>query len=146
MKAKCLCFWLLVLSCPIAGLGQSPPPIPNQQFYFPTNFETVFQNAPLGYSNLVSTPVTDYASLLVLDRTNLAASFLNYAITDSVPVVTRNLNYSQATAVTYYLPNWQSVSAGGSGPGSPCILLAGGDWSAGNANGLLEILIDSPGS
>jgi len=141
---------LLILCLRVSAYSQSPPLPPNQFFYFLTNFLTASDNTPLAYStNLLSIPVSsdfDPACLLVLDTTNLSSASLSYNVRDTNPFPAVNINYSQGTLLFYYVPNWASVSHGGTGPGATAYLISGGDWSAGSSNGLFQFYVDAAGS
>jgi hypothetical protein len=142
------CAALFLFSLCLNGLAQ--PPIPSQFFYFPDNLETVFGSPPLAFTtNLVLTPmdVSSYdGNALVLDTTNLCPAYLCYNILDTHPHTNRNLNYASGTVLWYFTPNWQSVSQGGTGPGTPAYLLAGGDWRSNSPGGQFLIYVDAPGS
>ena len=151
LRIGCATVFLIIFS--LSCLAQ--PSIPMEWFDFPpgpTNpppFATAYGSLPLAYtSNLISAPLPldpdwYWPNALILDTTNLAPAFIQYAVTDSNNV--HNFSYDPGTVLFYFCPNWASVSqgSGATGPGETAYFIGSGDWSSGSPNGLFTIYADA---
>jgi hypothetical protein len=117
--------------------------------YFPMpGLETSYNSFPVWATNVFSVPVGIFWGIdnaLVVDTTNLQPAGIQYAVIDTNWI--QNITFDNGTILFCVSPNWASVSAGGSGPGSEkSYLICGGDFSTDAPNGRFEIYVDSGGS
>jgi hypothetical protein len=136
---------LLALLCIGAGssvLGQpAPPPDPFLNGYWFGDTNWISDDEPTIYTNVVLVPPWG----ILIDTTNLTPAFVNFPVVQDGYT---NIDLLAGGIRITLIPTWATDDTNqmGSGPGSNAYLLAAGDFSTGNSNGLWIISIDAAGS
>ena len=108
-----VCAGLYTLPAPAAFpfSTNAPGALLNYWAFSDTNWLSVYDYAPVSFTNLVNVPDSGYGNCLRLDSTN--AAWLQYNVFESDGWT--NLSVAHGSLMFWFSPSWSSTSQGGSG-------------------------------
>jgi len=149
----CRPIFLLFLLCALAekSHAQAPPgggtnssptytPLDSWSFYDRTNWTSDRGYAPVSFTNLNTSKLGNGASLVV-DNTN--AAWLQYNVIEASG--TNNFSPNVGSVTFWFAPDWDSVSAGGTGPGIAGRLIEAGSYTTDSSYGWWSLYFDENG-
>jgi concanavalin A-like lectin/glucanase superfamily protein len=125
------------------GSGGAPTntPLDSWSFYDHTNWTSDYGYFPVSFTNIISSPLGDFNSLVV--DTNIPA-WLQYKVYESDG--TTNLTVNNGTVTFWFAPDWSSTNQGGGGLGEYGRLFEVGGYTSGSSYGWWSIYVDDGGN